>query len=46
MFTIDGEGQQYPHLWVAIVAGRQACVDLKRSVRIFRNGKIIKFLRY
>jgi hypothetical protein len=46
MFTIDGEGQEYSDFWIAMIAARKQCLDLKRSVRIVRNGKVIKFLRY
>ena len=46
MFTIDGEGHEYQDLWIAMVVARQTCLNLKRSVKIMRNGEVIKFLRY
>jgi hypothetical protein len=46
MFTIDGEGQQYEHFWLILVVAKQLSADMKRSVTIHQNGKIIKLLRY
>jgi hypothetical protein len=46
MFTIDGEGDQYPDFWVILGVAKQLSVDLGRSVTIYKNGKPFKFLRY
>jgi len=46
MFTIDGEGMQYEHFWVILIAAKQLSARMKRSVTIQQNGKIIRLLRY
>lgn len=46
MFTIDGEGTLYEHFWVILIVAKQLSVNMKRSVTIQQNGKIIRLLRY
>ncbi len=46
MYTIDGEGQEYPYFWIILGIAKQLSVDLGRSVTIYKNGKVFKFLRY
>jgi len=46
MFTIDGEGNEYPSLHLAIAAARQLSLAYQRSITILKDGKFCRLLRY
>ena len=46
MFTIDGEGRQYPDLHLAMAKARQLSMAYQRSITILKDGKFHRLLRY
>lgn len=46
MFTIDGEGIEYPDLHLAIAVARQLSLAYQRSIRILKDGNFYRLLRY
>lgn len=46
MFTIDGEGQKYSDLHLAIAAARLLSAAYHRSITILKDGKFHRLLRY
>ncbi len=46
MFTIDGEGRNYPDLHLAMAAARLLSIAYHRSIQILKDGKPYRLLRY
>jgi len=46
MFTIADKPTEYPSLMLAIAAGRALSFEIRKSVRILKNGKFVRLLRY
>ena len=46
MWTITGDSQEYAGEWQAIHAANMLRYAAKISVQIFKNGELIRLLRY